>query len=196
MASPVLRLDGPLNAIVVGGDANVWDDLHALPRRWWHLVVAVNDIGMYLPFQIHGWVTLHIEKLAPWRAIRRENYRLSEDYAVYTRRQPYKLDKTIGGVPQLWHPGGTSAMLGVNAARELGATRIVLCGCGIDNGPHFYGGKEWTDAFMHRDYWQWLYYADKLGDVHSMSGWTSGLLGAPDFDEWHAPFASEDMPTL
>ena len=73
---------------------------------------------------------------------------------------------------------GSSAHLGALAALALGYKKIVLCGCPL-HGPN--PGHPGADYKMFQD--RWIQTKEVLLPyVRSMSGFTKGLLGAPEKD--------------
>jgi hypothetical protein len=74
---------------------------------------------------------------------------------------------------------GSSALLGVMAARKEGYLKIVLCGCPME-GPN--PGHKGADYSMFQGRW-----TESVSVLHpyvrSMSGFTKKLLSAPD-EEW------------
>lgn len=88
------------------------------------------------------------------------------------------------GLPLRYVPciGGSSGMLGVQVAQQMGAERIVICGIPMTNTPRFDDAKGWEEAGSYLDAWE-KGRDDLKGYVRSMSGWTQELLGAPTV-EW------------
>lgn len=73
---------------------------------------------------------------------------------------------------------GTSGLYAVGLALFLGAERVVLAGCPMDTGTHYYDTGVLNPLDDHRNVWR-----DMLptlrGRVTSLSGWTRELLGSP-----------------
>lgn len=88
----------------------------------------------------------------------------------------------MGSLPiESW--GGSSGMLCVRVALELGCNRIVLAGVPMEKmSRHYDDAKPWNEA---RQYWPaWEKAIPRFaGRVRSLSGWTRERLGAPD-EEW------------
>lgn len=161
-----------MNALVIGGAGCVWDDLRAL-GPFSGTVVAVNDIGAYYPHRFDHWATLHPEKLAGWRM---ERWRRggNGDYTTWSRRNPELVDHILSG----WS-SGSSGMLGVGVALEMGAEHVTLAGVPMGPEGHFFDPAPWEDCMKYREAWEKR--ADALrGRVASMSGWTRNLLGGPE----------------
>lgn len=182
-------------AAVVGGAECVWDDLAKLEElvggEWPGLVVAVNEIGTHLE-RVDHWASLHPEKLHGtdpdhpdgWCWDRQRLERGLEDGYVTWCHKPER------GAMRWVKPfgGGSSGMLAVSVAWELGCDKIVCCGCPMDYGGWFDGSithaddQHFTSYKSHRRAWQRK--RDKLVTrVRSMSGWTAELLGEPT-PEW------------
>lgn len=167
-----------MNALVIGGAACVWDDLRAL-GPWGGLVVVVNDVGACYPHRIDHWATLHPEKLAGWRMGRWKRGG-NGDYTTWSRRNPELVDRIISG----WS-SGSSGMLGVGVALDVGAENVVLAGIPMGSEGHFFSPDPWGAFETHRPAWEKR--IDVLrGRVTSMSGWTRELLGAPELQRREA----------
>lgn len=152
-------------AVVLGGAACLWDDLRAL-GPFAGAVVAVNQAGVYYPYRVDHWATLHPENLPHWmrqRAIRGR----SVDVEVWA-------DPVPG-----WETG-SSGLHAVKCALDRGYAPVVLCGVPMDSGAHFHDASPWPVADEH---WPtWLDRANEMrGRVFSMSGRTRDLLGAPSW---------------
>lgn len=175
-------------AIVIGGGECIWTDVRALEElighEWDGLVIAANDVGVVWPRPLHHWATLHPEKFKKWQEQRRKNG-LPEAGRLWSRRGRTGSHSTV--VP--W-AGGSSGMLAVTVARELGCTRIVLCGVPMTRTPHFQEsvvhprGRVWSSADTHWRSWTKPEVLEHMRPyVRSMSGRTQQLLGAPT-REW------------
>ena len=86
----------------------------------------------------------------------------------------------------LWH--GSTALFCVYTALAMGYRRVVLAGCPMDSGGHWYHpgikGPRWTGE----SYRAWLDFKQlpEAERVRSMSGYTKIILGEPD-----APWLSD-----
>jgi hypothetical protein len=188
-----------VKAIVLGGAECVWRDLAALERmagRWDGLVIAVNDVGCHWTRHLDHWVSLHPERLvrgdpnhpARWPWVKQRAYNGHPNgFRTWARttsaHRVTKIDQTL----RTWG-GGSSGLLAVTVAKEIGVTHLTLCGVPMTKDPHFresqvhVKGRKWSSADSH---WKaWLQVEDKLqGWVKSMSGRTRDLLGEPTA-EW------------
>lgn len=163
-------------ALVLGGADCLWRDLDALGRWTPDIVVATNDAIAAYPGRIDQAATLHPEKLTHWRMERWKN-RGNGDYQTWSRSDtPEGVDRTLSG----WS-SGSSGMLAVGVAFEVGAESVVLAGVPIQaEAAHFFDPSPWEGVQHHREAWEKR--ADELrGRVWSLSGWTRTLLGAPPF---------------
>jgi len=150
-------------AVILGGAAGLWDDLRAL-GSFTGAVVAVNQAGIYYPYPIQHWATLHPEGLPAWIRARAERGH-SLDFEVWTEPLP-GWDK------------GSSGLHAVGMALEVGYGPVVLCGMPMTDGAHFHDASPWPVAGEHWPAWEAQ--ADAMrGRVFSMSGRTRDLLGAP-----------------
>lgn len=182
--------------MILGGAECVWRDvaaLESLTGTWGGLVIAVNDVGVHWTRRLDHWVSLHPEKLVrgdtshprrwPWVRQRAHNGHPNgyETWCRNTKRA--NVDHRIAA----WS-GGSSGLLAVNVARELGCTHLILCGVPMTRAPHFVEsgvhvkGRKWTPADSHWKKWL-AHEKDMQGWVKSMSGRTRELLGAPTA-EW------------
>jgi hypothetical protein len=178
-------------ALCLGGASCVWDDLLEFESQYGHqwdgLVIAANDVGAHWPRKLDHWVSLHADKIPKWLALRAKHGFPVDGITTWGKLNKFNAapDTVKRGV----HPwaGGSSGMLAVQVARELGCTRIVLCGIPMSRTPHFRETKErfhtvWLSASGH---WRaWHKEVQRMTDyVRSMSGNTRTLLGAPT-REW------------
>lgn len=157
--------------LVVGSAACVWDDLDAWGKRQAR-IVAVNRMVADLPRPITAGATLHPELAWGWRSSRRQGV----PWLMWGRKLRPGIDAAVA-LPDGWH--GTSGLYGVRVAMWLGASRIVLAGCPMDDTPHHYDDGalgSWLEHYRHG--WRNAF-PEIHGRVTSLSGWTRDLLGAP-----------------
>lgn len=189
-------------ALVLGGATTVWRDLAVLETMidgfWPGLVFAVNDLACTWPRRIDYWVTIHAEKLKTvsgwrnpngpngWIACRRANgYPDAGQIVSHVGKFPN--GTTVDKVVKQWD-SGSSGLLAVAAAYSVGCQRVVLCGCPMDDRPHFAESvvhdsrMRWSSVRAHRQAWEKN--LKRLRErTRSLSGWTRKVLGAPTL-EW------------
>ena len=178
--------------LVVGGGPCVWNDLSVLTDngtrfdRFDH-TMAVNDIGMYIPWEIHHWVSYHEDLLNTWLEIR-NNERMSRIYKrgkehieLYATRplinKPYNW-KVLGLMPHR----GSSGLLAVLVGLILLYDEIILAGIPLTRGNHH--KAPWVDFNYEEERItvSWALAIEHLfkGRVKSMSGRTRHWLGSPE----------------
>ena len=176
-------VDEPRWALCLGGAAEVWTDVAALEaligRPWPGLVIAANDVGAHWSRRLDHWVSLHAYKFPRW-TVARDVRGYPNGYALWGRSRDAA---HVHRVVEPW-AGGSSGMLAVQAAHELGCTRAVLCGVPMTMTAHFPGAEErfhavWYAANGHWTAWR-KQAARMEGWVKSMSGRTRELFGAPE----------------
>jgi len=160
-------------ALVLGGARSLWEDLDTA-RKLVPLeectVLAVNQAGIYYDGHLDHFCTLHPEQFVPKIERQREGNR---DFLVWAhKRRPGVTNVTLD-----W--GGSSGLFAVKVALELGFGRVVVCGCPLDPQPHFDRPGAWEDYRSYQGAWR-RHLSQLQGNVRSMSGWTSALLGLPD----------------
>lgn len=176
----------PRAAMCLGGSSEVWQDVLALERlygrQWDGLVIAANDVGSHWPRVLHHWVSLHPAKFSAWEPLRQQ-YGFDGGYLKWGRVPQTIVDLSV----QPWG-GGSSGMLALQVALELGCTRVVLCGIPMTKTPHFAETTErvstvWGAVEGHWGAWHKC--RDRFGDhARSMSGRTLELLGGLPTREW------------
>lgn len=162
--------------VILGGGWNVWDDYKAYPRREDGHVMVINDIGMFFPKSVKHWFSSHANQLQGWQSVRLYHHEaatfLHSNDGVHC---PHNV--AAWPVPQK----GTSTFSAVCAAILMGYDEIMLCGCPMDDGGHFYRPDDMTSFVAEGNQRVWLNARDKWfdGKVKSMSGWTKTWL-SPD----------------
>ena len=141
--------------------------------------VATNHAGLRYE-HIQAWATCHDEHIWRWAGERVGlGWRLPEIWLTDEQASRWAGNMAVHGA-EYWE--GSSGALGVSTAIAKGASKIVLCGIPLTNGPHFYKGDDFTWEAHYRR--QWTTKLPALRDkVRSMSGWTAEQLGMPD-KEW------------
>lgn len=144
------------------------------------LIIACNHAARDEPGRVDHWVTMHPDQLPAWITARARAGRSPAGRFWHARHRP--LPKGLTSTPiENW--GGSSGLLCVAVAFELGVERIVLAGIPIlKTARHYDDPRHWEEA---RGYWPaWERHAPRLqGRVKSLSGWTCNLLGSPT-GEW------------
>lgn len=174
-------------ALVLGGGACLWQDLHALSEligggRWPYTILAVNDAGWAYRFQINHWITLHGEKLPVWMAMREQ---LGYPLGFLTWGGLWVTGRDDSTLPNIdcIHPVTRVGSSGLHAAEialgPLEVDRVVLAGIPMDGSGHFFDPTPWDSAMAHREAWI-ASVGDFAGRVRCLSGWTAGLLHRPD----------------
>jgi hypothetical protein len=170
-----------MRAVVLGGAPSVWDDLRrTLGMASVDVVVATNHAGRDFEGSVDHWVSFHAELMPKWVGERRAAG-LPDAGTLWTVERPLKLDGLEFRKAANW--GGSSGLLAVTVALELGCTKIVLCGVPLDHRVgHYDNPKPWGEGGSYRR--GWLGHKDEMsGKVRSWSGWTGELLGVPT-KEW------------
>jgi hypothetical protein len=156
------------NILVVGCAAGVWRDLVEVPFKSSYAVIAVNRAIVDYPQRnamLFG-ATLHHEMALSFK---RDTLRI-----VSTRMAP-GVSFAYDEIP---FRHGSSALYAVGLGLLLGGKRIILAGCPLDGGPHYYDEPNHIDVEAYRDPWMRCKGLIQ-GRVFSMSGWTKELLGPP-----------------
>ena len=149
--------------LICGSAACAWQDIAAAPA--FGPVIALNDMIAALTWMPDLGVVGHWD-LAPRYA--------RQDVPIVSWSPGEGVDRVVPIRPG-WH--GTSALYAVGAAFDMGAERIILAGCPLDDGPRIDGVCSLVE---HLDFYRqcWIAALPELsGRVTSMSGWTRTLLG-------------------
>jgi hypothetical protein len=170
----------PLRALVLGG-ANTLavDRAAALELFAPDLVIACNHAARDEPGRVDHWATMHSELLPKWIAARRAAGRPAAGQYWHARHRPC----VVEGARPIESWGGSSGLLCVAVAYQLGCTHVVLAGVPmIKNMRHYDDTRPWLEA---RQYWPaWERRRHVMQPkVRSLSGWTQELLGGPTA-EW------------
>lgn len=138
-------------------------------------VFAVNDWiarfqGPCIAISLHP---SEPEKLPKWLTTRKANGFIDPLEVWAHKRAP-----GVTNVTEDW--SGSSGLLAVKVARQIGFKRVILCGVPMEpEAGHFIRGHAWTAAQAFRKGWE-RHRAEIAPLVRSMSGWTRQLFGAPD----------------
>lgn len=168
------------------GSANTLDDdrdrafqLFEETGRMPDMIVACNHAARDWSGRLDHWVTMHPELFPLWLHARRRLNSPDPGQLWAARHRPVPDGLDVKPV-ESW--GGSSGLLCVTVALQLGAQRIVLAGVPMrKTARHYDNDQHWQEA---RGYWPaWERLEPRLqGKVKSMSGWTADLLGMPTED--------------
>lgn len=169
-----------MRALVLGGAKSVFEDELAARDLGFHpdIIVATNHAGRDRPGRVDHWVSFHKELFPLWLKERRAKGE-PDPGALWTCSPgpaPEGLDLPLRRAAN-WR--GSSGLLAVTVALDLGASHIVLCGVPLrKEGEHYDKPGMWRDAGNYRG--GWVSNASAMaGKVKSMGGWTAELLGEP-----------------
>lgn len=165
-------------AIVIGGGANVWQELEALGNiKDSASIIAINDAGYAYPGKLDLWVTLHPQKMPAWIQKRKEAGFNMDFVTVGHGEKPQYTDEVSLCWRSEGRASGSSGLYACQVALEKGFEEIILCGVPMNGDKNIFRGKEWSDFVGYRQAWK--EHVDKLkGKVYSQSGWTKDLLGS------------------
>jgi hypothetical protein len=175
--------EGPaiLTALVIGSANTLAEDkARALSLFEPDLVIGCNHAARDEPGRIDHWATMHPDLFKLW-VPGREAQGLAPAGAYWHARHRIPWDGIESRPIESW--GGSSGLLCVAVAYELGCERIVIAGVPMHkHAQHYDIEKDWNEA---RQYWPaWERWEPRMrGRVKSMSGWTRNLLGEPT-QEW------------
>lgn len=165
----------------------VWDDLLNVPNfdpeKWVQPfdIMAVNDLGMHIPYQLKHWYS-NDSWLKHWSKARRPWFH-NQEGARGARNEKINFHcwQAISDFPGLnvWdlQGGGTSTLNAVLCGKKLGYEEIYICGAPLDRGPHYFDPpwvKENFDNTHELGIWRSM--KPELGGVQSMSGNTKLIL--------------------
>ena len=159
----------------------IWDDLKSVPGfvqdRYEQSfdIMAVNDMGMHLPYRVKHWFS-NDAWIKRWKPARRPRFGRIE-----TQNEEIILhcfSGCAGTVNWGWPGGGTSTLNAVMTGLALGYDKIYICGAPLDDGGHYFD-PPWTKTNFsrsggHREWQARREYFE--GKVVSMSGNTKRIL--------------------
>lgn len=140
------------------------------------VVIAGNDMIGKFPYRIDHAVTLHPDKIRLWLG-----ERISAGYGAPSRVWSHRPFAGVTDWTRDWQ--GSTGLICIKIARELGYTHVVLCGVHMTvEGNHFIRQKPWQAAHGFRR--GWLGRIPELTPyVRSFGGWTREQFGEPSV-EW------------
>lgn len=169
----------PRTALILGGANTLEDDRRrALELFEPDCLIGCNHAARDEPGRVDHWATMHPELFPMWLKQRAAAGHPPAGKLWYARHRISKVESTP---IESW--GGSSGLLCVAVAFELGCERIVLAGVPmVKNMRHYDDKNPWIEA---RQYWPaWERRMATLRTrVRSLSGWTLEQLGAPT-GEW------------
>lgn len=168
-------------ALVIGGGQDVFAEYETAKN----LCANYNKITMnfvcnstipIFPEPIDNAVTLHPDKMTMWLK-ERLGHGYPEVHKLWAHRP------VVGFTNNTKDWGGSSGLLCVKIARELGFVKVILCGVPMTvEGNHVVRKSRWNAAHGFRR--GWMREMAKLRPfVRSLSGWTAEQFGQPD-REW------------
>ena len=175
-----------MKALVFGRGRGVWDEMAAAQKlAAFDCIIGVGSAAVDYSGPLDHWVSFHHSVFPEWAAARsRKGLPPARVYwsSVYRGSQSVRLGAAYP-VRFVRQEGGSSGLIAVMVAFELGAHRVVLAGVPMDGDYGQYDTKlPWKEALIHREIWRRDLHK-LLGRVRSMSGWTQEQLGTPT-TEW------------
>lgn len=176
-------------AVVCGNAQGVFEQMeYVLSSESDPVVVAVNDVGMFLP-RLDHWVSLHSDQFSAWRAVRwlqrRQEVEAVRYHGVDAKHQVDYAWELL--TPSLLALSGYFAL---QVAYLGGAGKIVMCGCPGDQTRRFfevgprvdgfgYGqGPTLSDNGVKQQLISEMRRLPKMKEkIRSMSGWTKQFFG-------------------
>jgi hypothetical protein len=178
-----------LTALVIGSANTLEEDLRRAGELFTpDLIIGCNHAARDHPGPVDHWVTMHPDLFRLWVPERRAAGR-PDAGAYWHARHRIPWDGVESRPVESW--GGSSGLLCVAVAFELGCERIVLAGVPmLPNCRHFDSDRRWDEARAYHRAWE-ARLPLMRARVKSMSGWTRDLLGSPE-GEW---FGNSTRPT-
>jgi hypothetical protein len=140
-------------------------------------IFAGNDMVEKMPDDISHALSLHPDKFALWLP-RRRAAGFNDPPQIWAHRN---YDGCVTHWTRDW--SGSTGLLCVKVARELGFVHVLLCGVHMTvEGNHFVRQQPWNNALGFRKGWN-AHYRELQPYVRSFGGWTQEKFGAPT-EEW------------
>lgn len=143
------------------------------------VIIGCNHGARDEPGRVDHFCTMHPELFPKWIAERAARGAPPAGKLWHAKHRQSPVESTP---IESW--GGSSGLLCVRVAFELGCTHIVLAGIPLQKiYNHYDDHRMWMEA---RQYWPaWERHQPEMqGRVKSMSGWTKNLLGGAPTKEW------------
>lgn len=168
-----------LTALILGGADTLEADRAGAEALFTpDLIIACNHAGRDQSGRIDHWATMHPELFPRWITARAA---LGHPPAGQLWHAKHRVPGVDSRPVTAW--GGSSGMLCVCVAFELGCSHVVLAGVPmLKTARHYDDQRHWTEAAQYWPSWE-RRAPEMIGRVRSMSGWTLKLLGAPT-REW------------
>lgn len=165
----------PRSALIIGGANTLPRDRYAALELFTpDLIIACNHAGRDEHGPVDHWVTMHPELFPHWIAAREAG---GHPPAVQLWHARHKQSRVESKPVESW--GGSSGMLCIAVAFELGVERIVLAGVPMEKANrHYDDPRPWNEARQYHPAWE-RRVPQMRGRVKSLSGWTRDLLGEP-----------------
>lgn len=169
--------------VIAAGGRCVWDDIQRIRiNTEEHDMMAVNDVGMHLPFKLKHWYSNDSKLLPRWLSARRPPLVRDID-----EKQPILTHSCYEGMHHHHWPvpgHGTSGLNAVYVALLMGYEDIVLVGMPLDDSGHYFDAPwmktNFTREVPDRDeglrYWSTAAREIFDGRVKAVSGRLVGIL--------------------
>ncbi len=148
-------------------------------------IIATNHAGKDYEGTLDHWCSLHTEFMPEWIAERKAlgHTDALQLWTSNTKTIPKEHEGLYKHVPS-WN--GSSGLLAIQVALELGYDKIILCGIPLDKkAEHYNYGGDWMDAPRYRGAWT-KHLAELKGKAKSFNGYTARILGEPDAEWLHS----------
>jgi hypothetical protein len=169
-----------LTALIIGSARTLADDERRARELFApDLLIGCNHAARDHDGPVDHWATMHPDLYPIWLSLRRQAGRPEPGQLWHARHRIAPAGLRTRPI-ESW--GGSSGMLCVAVAFELGVERIVLAGVPLDKmARHYDDDRPWQEARAYRQMWE-MRVPMLTGRVKSMSGWTRDLLGEPTED--------------
>jgi hypothetical protein len=178
-----------MHALIFGRARHVWDEItYARSLGEFGCIIAVGRAGADYPGFIDHWVSFHAELFEKWTETRRARHFPLSPIMYWTAIASGRVRAAYCNglrVNEIKCEGGSSGLIAVKVARQLGCDRIVLAGIPMTaEAGHYDDHDLWAEAEVHRKVWEQQ--LDELRPlVRSCSGWTQERFGQPT-QQWLA----------
>ena len=176
-------------ALVIGGSDAVLTEFDAAAQICHragvqYVTFVVNDLIATFP-QVDHAVTLHPAKIDAMWLLQRRKERLPFPERVWAHRFDKMMAPSVTDACQQWTTGsngGSSGLLAVKIALQLGYGRVVLCGVPMTmKAGHINRKQPWVAVRSFVIAWE-ARHVELKPHVRSMSGFTMELFGTPTME--------------